>query len=49
MKKILFLLVCVLFTQTIFGQVGSVEAEKYQADFEKRKSISPTIRSAISQ
>ena len=39
MKKLLFLLVCVLFTHNAIGQVGSVKAETYQADFEKRKSI----------
>lgn len=40
MKQLLFLVVCVFFTQTIFGQtIGSVKAEKYVADFEKRKSI----------
>ena len=40
MKQLLFLMVCVVFTQTIFGQtIGSVKAETYVAEFEKRKSI----------
>lgn len=38
MKKLL-LLVCVIFTQTILAQVGSIKAEEYVADFEKKKSI----------
>ena len=40
MKNILFLLVCVFFTQTTFSQkIGTIKSETYQADFEKRKSI----------
>jgi len=40
MKQLLFLVACVFFTQTTFGQtIGSVKAETYVADFEKRKSI----------
>jgi len=39
MNKLLFLLVCVLLPQTIFAQVGTIKAEEYVADFEKRKSI----------
>ena len=40
MNKLFLLLVCVFFTQTTFAQtVGKIEAEKYQAEFEKRKSI----------
>ena len=33
-------MVCVFFTQTTFAQtVGKIKAEKYQAEFEKKKSI----------
>ena len=40
MNKLFLLLVCVFFTQTTFAQtVGKIEAEKYQAEFEKKKSI----------
>ena len=40
MKRLLFLLICVLFTQNTISQtVGKVQAETYQAEFEKRKSI----------
>ena len=40
MNKLFLLLVCVFFTQTTFAQtVGKIEAEKYQAEFEKSKSI----------
>jgi len=39
MKNLLIFVVCVLFTHTMLGQIGSVKAESYQADFEKRKSI----------
>ena len=40
MKRLLFLLICVLFTQNTISQtVGKVKAETYQAEFEKRKSI----------
>lgn len=39
MKKILLLVVCVFFTQTTFAQVGSIKAETYQAEFEKKASI----------
>lgn len=40
MNKLFLLLLCVFFTQTTFAQtVGKIEAEKYQAEFEKRKSI----------
>lgn len=38
MKKIL-LLVSVIFTQMISAQVGSIKAETYTAEFEKKKSI----------
>ena len=40
MKNILFLLVCVFFTQNTIAQtVGKIKAETYQAEFEKKKSI----------
>ena len=40
MNKLFLLLVCVFLTQTSFAQtVGKIKAEKYQAEFEKRKSI----------
>jgi hypothetical protein len=39
MKNLLMFVVCVVFTHTTLGQIGSVKAESYQADFEKRKSI----------
>ena len=39
MKKLLLLVVCVFLTQTTFAQVGSIKAEEYVAEFEKKKSI----------
>ena len=39
MKKLLLVLVCGLLTQTTFAQVGSIKAEEYVAEFEKKKSI----------
>jgi hypothetical protein len=39
MKKILLTLICSLFTLTTFAQVGSIKAEEYTAEFEKKKSI----------
>jgi len=39
MKNLLLAVVCVFSTLTTFGQVGSIKAEEYVADFEKRKSI----------
>ena len=40
MKNILFLLVCVFFTQNTIAQtVGNIKAETYQAEFEKKKSM----------
>ena len=39
MKKLLLLFVCVFFAQNTFAQVGSIKAETYQAEFEKKQSI----------
>ncbi len=39
MKKLLLVLLCGLLTQTTFAQVGSIKAEEYVAEFEKKKSI----------
>jgi curli biogenesis system outer membrane secretion channel CsgG len=39
MKKIILLLVCVLFTHITFAQIGTIKAEKYQSEFEKKQSI----------
>jgi len=39
MKKILLVVICVLFTHLTFGQIGSIKAETYTAEFEKKKSI----------
>ena len=39
MKKLLLLVVCVFLTQTTFAKVGSIKAEEYVAEFEKKKSI----------
>ena len=39
MKKLLLILVCVFLSQTSFAQVGSIKAEEYVAEFEKKKSI----------
>ena len=39
MKKLLLLVVCVFLTHTTFAQVGSIKAEEYVAEFEKKKSI----------
>lgn len=39
MKKVLLVLLCGLLTQTTFAQVGSIKAEEYVAEFEKKKSI----------
>ena len=32
-------MVCVFFTHTTLGQIGSIKTETYQADFEKKQSI----------
>jgi hypothetical protein len=39
MKKIFLITLLALFTQTTFAQVGSIKAEEYVAEFEKKKSI----------
>jgi curli biogenesis system outer membrane secretion channel CsgG len=39
MKKIILLLGIILFSITSYAQVGSIKAETYQAEFEKKKSI----------
>ena len=39
MKKLMLIVVCVFFTYTTYGQIGSVKSETYQAEFEKKKSI----------
>jgi hypothetical protein len=39
MKKIILLLGVILFSITSYAQVGSIKAETYQAEFEKKKSI----------
>ena len=39
MKKLLLIVVCSFFTLTTFAQVGSIKAEEYVAEFEKKKSI----------
>jgi hypothetical protein len=39
MKKIILLLAVILFSVTSYAQVGSIKAETYQAEFEKKKSI----------
>jgi hypothetical protein len=39
MKKFILLVVCVLFTHITFAQIGTIKAEKYQSEFEKKQSI----------
>lgn len=39
MKKLLLLVVGVFFTLTTYAQVGSIKAETYQSEFEKKQSI----------
>lgn len=39
MKKILLLVVCVFVTLSAYAQVGSIKAETYQSEFEKKQSI----------
>ena len=39
MKKIILLFGIVMFTMNVNAQVGSIKAETYQADFEKKQSI----------
>jgi len=39
MKKIILLLGVILFSITSYAQIGSIKAETYQAEFEKKKSI----------
>jgi hypothetical protein len=39
MKKLLLIVICVFFAHTTFAQVGSIKAEEYVAEFEKKKSI----------
>lgn len=39
MKKLILTLVGFLFTLTTFAQIGSIKAETYQSEFEKKKSI----------
>ena len=39
MKKILLIVVCVLFTHITFAQIGTIKSETYTAEFEKKKSI----------
>lgn len=39
MKKIILLLSVILFSIASYAQVGSIKAETYQAEFEKKKSI----------
>ena len=39
MKKIILLIGIILFSINVNAQVGSIKAETYQADFEKKQSI----------
>jgi len=39
MKKIILIMVGVFFTLTSYAQIGSIKAETYQAEFEKKASI----------
>ncbi len=39
MKKIILLLGIILFSITSYAQIGSIKAETYQSEFEKKKSI----------
>ena len=39
MRNLIILMVCVFFTHTTLGQIGSIKTETYQADFEKKQSI----------
>lgn len=39
MKKLILVIVCILFTQVTFAQIGTIKAEKYQSEFEKKQSI----------
>ena len=39
MKKLILVIVCILCTQITFAQIGTIKAEKYQSEFEKKQSI----------
>ena len=39
MKKLFLIVVCSFSTLTTFAQIGSIKAETYQAEFEKKQSI----------
>ena len=39
MKKLILSVVGVFFTLTTFAQIGSIKAETYQSEFEKKQSI----------